>query len=127
MSTNPSTTQEMTQQRAIELAVFAMSMWKHPIGDCTTQDLDALDNGAEEAIARLLDLKEELKAHQCAVCGGAIRTVPQCVMTIDPVTKKFGMVEDLAACISCNNVLRPEIIALARKKGWTRTKNMQNI
>lgn len=127
MSTNPSTTQEMTQERAIDLAVFAMSMWKHPIGDCTTEDLDALDNGAEEAIARLLDLKEGLKAHQCAVCGGEIRTIPQCVMTIDPATGEFGVVEDLAACVSCYNVLRPEIIALARTKGWTRAKNMRNI
>lgn len=127
MSTNPSTQQKMSQQEAIDLAVFAMSMWKHPIGDCTTQDLDALDNGAEEAIDRLRELKEELRSHQCAVCGGAIRTVPQCVMTIDPATKKFAMVEDLAACISCYNVLRPEIIAQARTKGWTRAKNMQNI
>lgn len=127
MSTTPNTAQKMSQERAIDLAVFAMSMWKHPMADCTTEDLDALDNGAEEAVERLLELQKELAAHRCAVCGGEIRTVPQCVMTIDPTTGTFGTVEDLAACISCHNVLRPEMIATARKKGWTRTENMQNI
>lgn len=127
MSTNPSTQQKMSQQEAIDLAVFAMSMWKHPIGDCTTQDLDALDNGAEEAIDRLRELKEELRSHQCAVCGGAIRTVPQLRHDDRPGDEEVRDGRRLGCVHQLLQRAAAEIIAQARTKGWTRAKNMQNI